>query len=196
MGFPAGLLYFTLKMFTRSGSVGRGNPAGLWICAGLLLSALLFFLGSLALSSKTARLERKSSSSLTADGTSPAANHLPVSSSQKEHPVLDEVKKDERLIDSTTPAQSDNDRSMTSDIEPARVPAVFLSTTNSDPLSASLLGRIADEFSTEVASRHLMPASAEYRALWEESRTKADDEFRNLFGAEELEKARQSNPSP
>jgi hypothetical protein len=106
------------------------------------------------------------------------------------------VQQDEHMIDSSTLAQSDNDRGTISEIEPAHVPAVFLSSTNSDPLSASLLGRIADEFSTEVASRHLMPASAEYRALWEESRAKADDEFRNLFGAEELEKARQSNPSP
>jgi hypothetical protein len=81
-------------------------------------------------------------------------------------------------------------------IEPPHVPAVFLSSTKSDPLDSSLLRRIAEEFSEEVRSNHLMPSSPEYWALWEESRTKADDEFRNLFGADELERARQSSPSP
>ena len=81
-------------------------------------------------------------------------------------------------------------------VEAAHVPAAFLSSSNSDPLASSLLSRIAEEFSAEVGSRHLMPSSPEYRTLWEESRAKADEEFRNLFGAEELEKARQSAPSP
>jgi len=183
-------------MFTRSGSVGRGIPSGIWICAGLLLFAIVFFLGSLALPTMTSSLEWIPSPSLPVAGSSSPANHSPIPSARTAYPVFVQVQQDEHMIDSSTLAQSDNDRGTISEIEPAHVPAVFLSSTNSDPLSASLLGRIADEFSTEVASRHLMPASAEYRALWEESRAKADDEFRNLFGAEELEKARQSNPSP